>query len=135
MYTLQREQNDVEQVMDGIRVAAEQGNAFAQLQLGVCFHLGSGGVGRDSKQAMEWYQMAAVQGNQTARFMLEHPQLVDEMEFGGSGEMGIEEWCQWIARVRSCDPELCRLNWDGNTSAMLGFEICPGHSRSPRMLW
>ena len=121
VYTLQREQHHVQQVMDVIRVAAEQGNAFAQLQLGVCFHLGRGGVGRDSKQAMEWYQMAAVQGNQTARFMLEHPQLVDEMEFGGSDEMGIEEWCQWIARVRSCDPELVSIDLQWKAIGDAGF--------------
>jgi TPR repeat protein len=120
VHRLQRQQKDVQQVMDAIRVAAEQGNTFAQLQLGVCFHLGSG-VERDSKQAMEWYQKAADQGNHTARFMLENPQWVDEMEFRGSDRMGIEEWCQLIGRVRSCDPALVSIDLNGNRICNGGF--------------
>jgi TPR repeat protein len=48
------------------RKAAEQGNADAQFNLGVCFDIGQGVV-KDEEEAMSWYRKAAKQGNAGAQ--------------------------------------------------------------------
>src|ERR1035438_1191098 len=45
---------------------AKQGNAVAQVNLGVIFHLGQG-VAQDYKEALRWYRLAAHQGNAVAQ--------------------------------------------------------------------
>ncbi len=52
------------------RKAAEQGNATAQNNLGVCYENGDG-VAKDMKEAVKWYQKAAEQGNADAQLNLE----------------------------------------------------------------
>ena len=42
--------------------AAKRGHYQAQLNLGVCYQYGIG-VEKDEKQAVEWYQKAAEQGD------------------------------------------------------------------------
>ena len=51
------------------RKAAEQGNAKAQCNLGVCYGNGRG-VSKDESEAVKWYRKAAEQGNANAQFNL-----------------------------------------------------------------
>ena len=50
-------------------VAAEQGHAEAQFNLGVMYDIGQG-VKQDYFKAVEWYQKAAEQGNALAQYNL-----------------------------------------------------------------
>lgn len=52
-----------------LRQAAEQGNADAQFETGLCFLLGDG-VEEDSKTALHWFLKAAAQGSQEAKEIL-----------------------------------------------------------------
>ena len=52
------------------RTLAEQGDAFAQNNLGVMYDLGHG-VPQDDNQAFDWYARAAKQGNAFARYNIE----------------------------------------------------------------
>ena len=53
------------------RLAAEQGHARAQNNLGVMYDYGSGaGVPQDSKETVKWYRRAAEQGNAGAQYGL-----------------------------------------------------------------
>ena len=51
------------------RRAAEQGNAEAQTNLGLCYALGQG-VKVDEEEAVRWFHKAAVQGNAEAQYNL-----------------------------------------------------------------
>ena len=51
------------------RQAAEQGHAWAQLNLGVRYYRGEG-VARDYAEALRWYRQAAEQGEASAQFNL-----------------------------------------------------------------
>jgi len=52
------------------RLAAEQGYASAQCNLGWCCESGRG-VEKDAEQAVYWYRKAARQGNKSAQKALE----------------------------------------------------------------
>ncbi|MBR5412740.1 MAG: sel1 repeat family protein [Fibrobacter sp.] len=58
--------NQVESVK-WYRKAAEQGNAWAQCDLGHCYYNGNYGVTQDYGKAVEWYRKAAEQGNASAQ--------------------------------------------------------------------
>ena len=47
------------------RQAAEQGNAYAQNNLGVCYYNGEG-VEQSYDEAVRWYEKSALQNNVTA---------------------------------------------------------------------
>ena len=51
--------------MNWYRLAAEQGNAVAQNNLGYCYETGSG-VEPSLEEAIKWYKFAAKQGNESA---------------------------------------------------------------------
>ena len=51
------------------RLAAEQGEATAQFNLGVMYATGQG-VPQDFKEAMQWYYLAAMQGDADAQHNL-----------------------------------------------------------------
>ena len=55
---------------DDIVALAQQGDAEAQLHLGVNYELGSQGVPQDDLQAVAWYRKAAEQGCAEAQFAL-----------------------------------------------------------------
>ena len=55
--------------MEWFTKAAEQGDANAQLKLGVCFHYGRG-VPQSYEKAVEWFTKAAEQGNASAQLNL-----------------------------------------------------------------
>jgi TPR repeat protein len=50
-------------------LAADQGNANAQSNLGVCYKNGTG-VTKDEREAVRWYRLAADQGKAAAQFNL-----------------------------------------------------------------
>jgi uncharacterized protein len=52
-----------------LRPLAEQGNANAQLNLGIMYELGQGGP-QDYKEAAKWYRLSAEQGNASAQASL-----------------------------------------------------------------
>ena len=51
------------------RLAAEQGDASAQLDLGVMYATGEG-VPQDAAEAVRWFRLAAEQGDASAQFNL-----------------------------------------------------------------
>ena len=55
--------------LDGVRQAAEQGDADAQFYLGMVYYTGEG-VSEDDAEAVRWYRMAAEQGDVSAQFSL-----------------------------------------------------------------
>ena len=61
-------QDDVEAVK-WFRKAADQGNDWAQNNLGICYHKGKG-VPQDSGEAVKWYRKAADQGYARAQYNL-----------------------------------------------------------------
>ena len=58
-----------EQALDEFRPLAEEGNAFAQLYLGIMYDKGYG-VPRDSGKAVKWWRMSAEQGGAVAQYNL-----------------------------------------------------------------
>ena len=63
------ERGDYATALRGFRLAAEQGNASAQLNLGVMYANGEG-VLEDDAEAVRWYRLAAEQGESFAQFNL-----------------------------------------------------------------
>ena len=51
------------------RLSADQGNAFAQYNLGVSYAFGRG-VPQDEAEAVRWYRLSADQGNASAQYNL-----------------------------------------------------------------
>lgn len=60
------ESRDYPTALKTIRPLAEQGDAQAQLYLGV-MHLGGLGVQKDEKEAVKWFRLSAEQGNADAQ--------------------------------------------------------------------
>jgi TPR repeat protein len=52
------------------KLAADQGNALAQVSLGVFYETGRGGLPRDDREAARLYKLAADQGNAGAQAYL-----------------------------------------------------------------
>lgn len=52
--------------INSLKKSAEQGDAWAQNTLGVCYYDGNG-VAKDSKEAVKWYRKAAEQGDAWAQ--------------------------------------------------------------------
>lgn len=59
-----------EAAMNEIRQAAEQGDAFAQLEVGTGYYLGENGFETDHIEAVRWFELAAAQGVARAQFNL-----------------------------------------------------------------
>ena len=69
--------------------AAEQGDAWAQNNLGVCYENGQG-VTKDKKEAAKWYRKAAEQGEASAQFY-----LAEMYEQGEGVDRDIAEAVKW----------------------------------------
>jgi uncharacterized protein len=63
------EKGDYATALRLVRPLAEQGDAMAQVQLGVMYNIGQG-VPRDYATAVSWYRKAAEQGDAKAQFYL-----------------------------------------------------------------
>lgn len=72
-----RERGDYATALKEFRPLAEQGDADAQVELGLLYHNGHGVV-EDQKQALTWYLRAAEQGNAFAQWLLGHHYLRGE---------------------------------------------------------
>ncbi len=55
--------------IDQIKLSAEQGDADAQLELGIAYYLGEA-VRQDYAEAVKWFKLAAEQGKALAQFQL-----------------------------------------------------------------
>lgn len=60
---------EVKERMEKLKIAARNGNAQAQLNLGECYEKGTG-VSKDYAEAVKWYRKAAEQGNAEAQYNL-----------------------------------------------------------------
>ena len=60
---------DYKEAVKWYRLAAEQGDATAQYNLGIMYDNGQG-VPQDYKEAIKWYRLAAEQGNAKAQYNL-----------------------------------------------------------------
>ena len=58
---LKAEEDEDSASVEIIRQGAEQGDAFAQYELGVCYHKGNG-VAKDAIEAVKWWRKAAEKG-------------------------------------------------------------------------
>ena len=56
---------DYVKAVEWYQKSAEQGNAYAQANLGNCYYYGEG-VSKDITKAVEWFRKAAEQGNMYA---------------------------------------------------------------------
>jgi hypothetical protein len=65
-----RSPQDDAKAVESIRKAAEQGDATAQVSLGIMYAHGRRGLPQDDAKAVEWYRKAAEQGNATAQVNL-----------------------------------------------------------------
>jgi TPR repeat protein len=109
------QQNDVEAIR-WFRVAAEQGDAYAQCGLGTEMYVGGHGVEPDYSEALKWYRKSAEQGYPYAQFML------GEMYRGGLGvERDDAEALKWFRKAAEQDDASAR-------SVLPGYDI--GGSRS-----
>lgn len=61
---------DYAKAMKYFRIAAEQGNTDAMVDIGLMYEYGQG-VTKDYAEAMKWYQKASEQGNEDAKKQLE----------------------------------------------------------------
>ena len=71
--------------MKWFRKAADQGNASAQLSLGVMYDKGQG-VPRDAAEAVKWFRKAADQGNAEAQHNLGLMYAIDPVVPNGIAE-------------------------------------------------
>ena len=55
---------------DEIYLSAENGDALAQLKLGISFYVGDNGLETNYPEAVRWFELAAAQGNAHAQFNL-----------------------------------------------------------------
>ena len=78
--------------LDSLKAAAEQGDASAQLNLGVMYANGEG-IPKDYVQAYAWFNIAAAQGDEIAKENLE--KITTEMTTAGitkAQELSREYW-------------------------------------------
>ena len=85
------------------RLAAEQGYAKAQVNLGARYHEGVG-VAKDASEAARWWRLAAQQG--------EVPAQLNLGQMYGNGEGVVRdpvEACKWLTLAQAGDAQECRL--------------------------
>ncbi|KAJ3100519.1 hypothetical protein HDU97_002155 [Phlyctochytrium planicorne] len=137
-------QRNLETAIKWWRLAANQGNAAAQLSLGLCYYYGNG-ILKDWKEAVKWYTLSAEQGSTIAQ-----ANLGTCFENGhGVAQNSVEavKWYRMAAEqgyaVAQCSLALCfengqgvsqdfqeALNWyskaaeEGDASAKANFERC-----------
>ena len=88
---LEKDNQDME--VKTLHMAAEQGDAEAQQQLGVRYKNGEGVI-QNAKEAVKWYRKATEQGNVLAQYCL------GECYFNGEGvEQNYEEAVKWYRKA------------------------------------
>ena len=74
-------------------MAAEQGNAKAQYELGICYRQGEG-VDTDEKEGFKWLTKSAEQGNADAQFWLGNC-----YEYGSGVDKDEKEAVNWYTKA------------------------------------
>ena len=80
------------------RQAAEQGNADAQYNIGLCLYNGDG-VSQDYKEAIRWFRKAAGQGCADAQYKLG---CCYDNGFGVNQDRRVADWWFWTAAKQGC---------------------------------
>ena len=88
-----RTSGNYDEVVNGIRKAADQGDAAAQVALGACYYFGEG-VEQDYRESVTWYRKAAAQGDATAQLNLGHC-----YEKGEGVEQDYREAAEWYRKA------------------------------------
>ena len=88
-----RTSGNYDEVVNGIRKAADQGDAAAQVALGACYYFGEG-VEQDYRESVTWYRKAADQGDATAQLNLGHC-----YEKGEGVEQDYQEAVTWYRKA------------------------------------
>jgi len=99
-----------------LRLAAEKGNAEAQIMLGKIYSkafYGLIGVPRDAKEGTKWYRLAAEQGHIKAQFL-----LGSSYEFGNGVPENHKEAVKWY--------RLAAEQGDASSQSMLGHHYSSG---------
>ena len=85
--------------------AAEQENAKAQYNLGICYYYGYGVQYRDRREAVKWYTRAAEQGNADAQNDLGYC-----YEFGEGVDKNLKEAVKWYTKAAEQGLRLAQCN-------------------------
>lgn len=93
------------EIIQKLEVAADEGNAEAQVNLGKAYYSGLGGLTKDDTKAVEWWQKAADQRNAEAQYYL--AQAYD-IGLGGLPKDGAKavEWLQKAAAQGIAEAQL-----------------------------
>ena len=94
--------------IDELKKAAEQGDAQAQCNLGICYDLGKG-VEKNPTEAVKWYRKAAEQGIAEAQFFLGAC-----YDLGNGVEKNLSEAVKWYRKAAE----------QGNAPAQYNLGIC-----------
>jgi TPR repeat protein len=99
------------------KLAADQGNALAQVNLAVLYENGLGGLPKDDREAARLYRLAADQGNALAQVSLG--------VFYETGRGGLPKNDRRPPNRRKCRPSLWRRQTLGYESMGAAREGCP----------
>lgn len=84
----------VSERVQGLMQKAEQGEAWAQLNLGAAYDNGMDGLPQNPQKALEWYRKSAEQGVAEAQFNLAHC-----LATGRGTEMDYQESYVWMQKA------------------------------------
>ena len=107
-------EQDYAEALKWYRLAAEQGNVFAQLRLGGSYYSGKG-VEQDYAEAVKWYRLAAEQGDARAQYLVGYAYRIGE---------GVEQdyaeavkWWRLSAEQENADAQY----WNADAQYWLGY--------------
>jgi TPR repeat protein len=116
-------QNDAEAVR-WFRLAADQGNADAQLHLGFMYDTGRG-VSQNDAEAVRWFRLAADQGNAGAQFALGTKYFI-----GRGLPQDYAEAYKWFNLAAAAGNASARRHRDRIMQHMTPAQIAEGQRRS-----
>ena len=116
------EEEITEQDVEELKKKAEQGDADAQYNLGLCYETGEV-VERDYKEAVKWYKMAAEQGHVLARYTL----ALSYYPGGGPGQgehsIPVPEGFDWIKSPMPVDVDFYKYVFVKYKQKVGGYEV------------
>ena len=88
---------DAAEALRWYRLAAEQGYAYAQFDVGRMYARGEGGVPEDAVNAYAWYSIAAAQGNPFAKMSKERvTEQMDRSQIAEAQKRSREYWALYV---------------------------------------
>ena len=112
-------QQDLQEALRLIKDAADKGNRYGELWLGICYHDGIG-VERNQVEAFRWFLSSAKKGNKPAMNL-----VGQSYEFGYGVEKNIEEAVKYYQKAS-----------DENYSlALVNLAVCYEHGRGVEQDW